>query len=66
MKRLVRTRTDSKICGICGGIALYFGVDSTLIRVIFVVCTFFSAILPAVVLYFILACIIPLETDIIE
>lgn len=66
MKKLVRSKTDSKICGICGGIALYFGIDSTLVRVIFVVCTFLSGFVPAIILYFILACLIPLETDIIE
>ncbi|MGI6702458.1 MAG: PspC domain-containing protein [Clostridia bacterium] len=31
-KRLYRSQTDRKIAGVCGGIAEYFGVDSTLIR----------------------------------
>lgn len=33
-KRLYRSRKDRKIAGVCGGIAEYFGVDPTIIRVI--------------------------------
>ncbi len=34
MKRLYRTEgRDATICGVCGGIAEYFGIDPTLIRV---------------------------------
>jgi phage shock protein C len=36
-KRLLRSATDSKIAGVCGGIAEYFEVDSTLVRVIWAV-----------------------------
>ena len=32
-KRLVRTRDDQMIAGVCGGIARYLGVDPTLVRV---------------------------------
>ena len=35
-KRLMRSATDRKIAGVCGGIAEYFEVDSTLVRVIWV------------------------------
>ncbi len=33
-KRLYRSRRDSKIAGVCGGIAEYFSVDVTLIRIL--------------------------------
>ena len=33
-KRLCRASIDKKICGVCGGIAHYFDVDSNLIRLI--------------------------------
>ena len=36
MKRLYKSRNDSKICGVCGGIAEYFRIDSTVVRLIFV------------------------------
>ena len=36
-KRLVRSSTDSKIAGVCGGLADYFDIDPMLIRLIWVV-----------------------------
>ncbi|POR01780.1 hypothetical protein AU468_07435 [Alkalispirochaeta sphaeroplastigenens] len=33
-KKLYRSRRDRKLLGVCGGIAEYFGVDSTLVRLI--------------------------------
>ncbi len=35
-KRLFRSRDDRMIAGICGGLAEYFGIDSSIIRLIFV------------------------------
>ncbi|MGE5620514.1 MAG: PspC domain-containing protein [Sphingomonadaceae bacterium] len=35
-KRLYRSRTDSVIAGVCGGVGEYLGVDSTLVRLVFV------------------------------
>ena len=34
-KRLTRSRTDCKISGVCGGLAKYLNVDSTVVRIIF-------------------------------
>ena len=31
-KKLYKSSTDKKIAGVCGGIAEYFGIDSTLVR----------------------------------
>ncbi|MBR1644771.1 MAG: PspC domain-containing protein [Bacteroidales bacterium] len=36
-KRLTRSRRDKKIAGVCGGIGRYFGIDPTLVRIIFLV-----------------------------
>ena len=38
-KKLYKSDTDKKLEGVCGGIAEYFGVDSTLIRLAWVVFT---------------------------
>jgi phage shock protein C len=35
-KRLRRSRTDKKILGVCGGLAKYFNLDPTLVRIAFV------------------------------
>ena len=36
-KKLYRSRSDRKIAGVCGGIAQYFNIDPTLVRLLFVV-----------------------------
>jgi phage shock protein PspC (stress-responsive transcriptional regulator) len=41
-KRLMRSSTDKKIAGVCGGLAEYFDLDSTIIRLIWVLAFFFA------------------------
>ena len=36
-KKLVRSTRDSKICGVCGGIADYFNMDPTIIRLLMII-----------------------------
>lgn len=36
-KRLYRSRTDRKIAGVCGGIAEYFNIDATIVRIIAII-----------------------------
>lgn len=33
-KKLYKSRTDRKICGVCGGIANYLNMDSTIVRLV--------------------------------
>lgn len=59
-KRLYRSRKQRMIAGVCGGLGEYFGVDPTVMRVLFVVATvlgFGSAIL----VYIILLIVVPEE-----
>ena len=42
MKRIYRDRFDKKIGGVCGGLAQYFNFDASIIRLLFVLFTFFS------------------------
>lgn len=58
-KRLTRSATDKMLCGVCGGIAEYLDVDPTVIRVAYVVMSLFSAAFPGLILYIVLALIIP-------
>ena len=58
MKKLYRS-PNRIIAGVCGGIADYFDVDPTLIRVIYMVLSLFSAAFPGVLLYLILMIMIP-------
>lgn len=44
MKELKRSATDCKICGVCGGLGEYFGIDSNLIRLIWAGVTLFTGV----------------------
>lgn len=41
-RKLYLSNTDSKIAGVCGGLAEFFGVDSTLLRLVFLFAFFFG------------------------
>lgn len=58
MKKLTKSSTDVKISGVCGGIAEYFNIDPTLVRVGYLFFTFVAVGSP-ILLYFILAIIMP-------
>ena len=55
-KRLVRSRTNRWIAGVCGGIAEYFDIDPTLVRIL-------AVVIPGIgwVTYLICAIIMPSE-----
>jgi len=40
MKKFYLSSTDNKIAGVCGGLAEYFNIDSTLVRIFFLVLFF--------------------------
>ena len=64
-KRLYRNVHDKKICGVCGGIAKFFSIDPTIIRLIWAVAVLCAG--TGLLAYFICALIIPEEpTDIID
>ncbi|MBO5928858.1 MAG: PspC domain-containing protein [Clostridia bacterium] len=54
-KRLYKSSTDKKLDGVCGGIAEYFNVDSTIIRLAWVL---FSALGGSGILAYIIAAIV--------
>ena len=61
-KKLYRSRTDRMLTGLCGGIASYFNIDVTLVRVAAVILEFATAGL-LIIGYFIVAIIVPLEPE---
>ncbi len=58
-KKLYRSKTDRKLLGVCGGIARYLGVDSTLVRVLVVLLALGGGV--GLLTYLIVALIIPEE-----
>lgn len=61
MKKLFRSRYDKKLTGVLGGLAEYFGIDSTLLRLIFVISLVVTAFMPMILIYFLAAFIMPEE-----
>lgn len=58
-KRIYRSRTNRMISGVCGGIAEYFNIDPTLVRLIAVLLLFAGAFIGGVIAYFICTAVIP-------
>ncbi len=56
MKKLCKSNYDRKICGVCGGIGEYLGIDSTVVRLIFVI---FGLVSVGVIFYIIAAILMP-------
>ena len=56
-KKLYRIRTGRKILGICGGLANYFDIDPTIVRVVFALIGLFWG--AGILAYFIMALVIP-------
>ena len=53
-------RSSNRIlAGVCGGIAEYFAVDPTLIRIAFVLLSLFSACFPGLLVYIIMMVLMP-------
>ncbi|MDR1779409.1 MAG: PspC domain-containing protein [Tannerella sp.] len=57
-KRLYRSDTDKMLGGVCGGIAEYFDLDPTLVRVGYILLSVFTAF-SGVLAYFVLWIIMP-------
>jgi phage shock protein C len=58
-KRLYRSRKDRVLFGVCGGIADYFKIDPTLVRIAWVILTLIYG--AGIILYIVLALIVPKE-----
>ncbi len=58
---LYRSRDDRMIAGVCGGLAKWLGWDPTAVRALYVLVSFFSAAFPGIIVYIILALVMPSE-----
>ena len=57
-RRLYRSNRNKMICGVCGGIAEYFNIAPTIVRLVFAVLAFSWK---GLLVYFLAAIIIPME-----
>ncbi|HET7583916.1 MAG TPA: PspC domain-containing protein [Gemmatimonadaceae bacterium] len=60
--RLRRSRDDRMIAGVVGGLAKFFDIDPTLMRIVYVAVSLLSAAFPGILVYVVLWIIIPEET----
>jgi len=61
MKKLYRIENGKMICGVCGGIAEYFNVDPSLVRIAAVILACVGG--GGLIAYIIAACILPKKID---
>jgi phage shock protein C len=59
--QLLRSKDDRMLAGVCGGLARWLGWDPTAVRVVYVLLSFFSVAFPGILVYIILAVVMPLE-----
>jgi len=60
-RRLFRSQQNRVFLGVCGGLGEYFNVDPVIIRVIVVLLTLFTWIVPGIIAYFVMALVVPLQ-----
>lgn len=62
-KRLYKIEEGKKLCGVCGGIAEYFDIDPTIVRLLWVILIFCAG--TGILAYFIAAIIMPNKSEIL-
>jgi phage shock protein PspC (stress-responsive transcriptional regulator) len=55
--------SDKKFLGVCGGIAEYFGVDPTLIRIAVACVALYTAVVPALIIYVVMSFVFPQQPE---
>ena len=63
-KRLYRSRKQRNVAGVCGGIAEYLDIDPSLVRIAWVIMSLAGG--PALLLYIIMAAVVPEEPEFIQ
>lgn len=58
-KRLTRSNSNKVLCGVCGGVGEYLGLDPTVVRLLFILFAFMAG--GGILTYFIMAIIMPDE-----
>jgi len=65
MEKKLRRSSNKMIAGVCSGIAEYFNLDPTIVRIAYVLISIFSAGFPGILVYLILMLVMPVaETEI--
>lgn len=63
-KKLYKSRTNIKIDGVCSGVANFFGIDVTIVRIIWVIFALFAG--QGLLIYILCMFIVPREPEMME
>ena len=63
MKKLFKSTSNRVVSGVCGGVADYFGVDASLVRIAVVIAGVLTGGFPMIIGYIICACILPADNQ---
>ncbi|MFQ5640280.1 MAG: PspC domain-containing protein [bacterium] len=63
-KKFTRSREEKMIGGVCGGIAKYFNVDPTIVRIAWALLTLVTEIFPGIIAYIVMLVIVPEESTV--
>jgi phage shock protein C len=61
LKKLYRTTRDRKVAGVCSGLSEYADIDVNVIRIIALVLIVTSGFVPGVLIYFLIALLVPVK-----
>lgn len=64
IRKLMRSRENRMICGVCGGIGEYLNIDPTLVRLVWALFSVASVGM-CLIVYFVAAVVIPENNDIV-
>lgn len=65
-KKLYKSTNNKMLSGVCAGFADFIGIDPTIVRVIYALASFFTGGFPGVIIYIMLAIIIPEDNGMID
>ncbi|MGM0753832.1 MAG: PspC domain-containing protein [Bacillota bacterium] len=65
-KQLARSRSNRKLSGVIGGLSRYVGIDATILRVIFIILLIPTGFFPLIIVYALLAFVLPHEEEAIR
>lgn len=66
MKKLYRSKNNVKISGVCGGLAEYFNIDATLVRLVWVLVSLLTSGFIGLIVYVVCVFVIPVDDGYID
>ncbi len=63
-KKLYKKTSKKMISGVCAGLADYLNIDVTVVRIVFLLLSLFTTCFPGLIVYIVMALVMPDEDDI--